>query len=139
MEDCWIFYVCAFSRFTPVLKGAEPMASQVTLFADTNFQGTSLVITEAVADLSQLGFNDKASSAIVEGETWTFYLDVNYQGMRADLSPGRYEDLGLKALNDSLSSLRSTGSQTSDSSTGSRTSGSEGYQQVVFVQPPSYH
>ena len=109
------------------------MANQVTLFADTNFQGDSLVITEAVTDLSQLNFNDKASSAIVEGGTWTFYLHVNYQGQSADLVPGKYVDLGIKALNDSLSSLRPLSTPSVSSSS------AQGQQQVVFVQPPPYH
>ncbi len=108
------------------------MPNQVTLFAETNFQGAAVVITEAVADLRQLRFNDQASSAIVEGGTWTFYLDVNYQGQSADLAPGKYVDLGLKALNDSLSSLRPLPTSSVSSSRG-------GQEQVVFVQPPSYH
>jgi hypothetical protein len=58
------------------------MPNQVTLFVDTNFQGDSLVITEATPDLTKLNFNNKASSAIVEGGVWNFYLDVNYQGGR---------------------------------------------------------
>jgi hypothetical protein len=105
------------------------MASQVTLFADTNFGGESVVITEAVSDLSKLNFNDKASSAIVEGATWTFYLDANYQGKQADLAPGKYADLGLKNLDEALSSLRPSSEVTSE----------DPMQQVVFVQPPSYH
>jgi hypothetical protein len=111
------------------------MPNQVTLFVDTNFQGDSLVITEAIPDLTKLNFNNKVNSAIVEGGTWTFCLDVNYQGVHADLAPGHYGDLRLQALNDPLSSLQPTPSSSASSSSASVQYPNE-QQPVVFVQPP---
>ncbi len=100
-----------------------------------NLTHGSTLITDAVANLRQLNFNDKASSTIVEGGTWTFYLHVNYQSQNEDLTPGKYVDLGLKALNDSLSSLRPVPARSTDSSSDDLNSP----RQVVFVQPPSDH
>ncbi|HEV2659300.1 MAG TPA: beta/gamma crystallin-related protein [Ktedonobacteraceae bacterium] len=106
------------------------MASQVTLFADPNFKGASIVITEPTPDLSKLNFNDRASSAIIEGKMWNLYYDTNYQGGYVNLIPGEYADLGSKGINDKISSLR-----TMDDQDASNPSSNE---QVVFVQPPSY-
>ncbi|QBD76565.1 hypothetical protein EPA93_11355 [Ktedonosporobacter rubrisoli] len=87
------------------------MASQITLFAERDFRGACVVITEAIANLGLLGFNDKASSAKVEGEWWTVYLHTHYEGLRADLGPGDWPDLGIKDLNDAISSVRPTSAE----------------------------
>lgn len=99
------------------------MASQVTLYADKNFQGASIVITGRVNDLRTHNFNDKASSAIVEGERWGFCAQVGGQGTVVTFDPGEYSDLGLSGLNDTLSSLYPMGPAPTE--------------QVIFVQPPS--
>lgn len=85
-----------------------PAGLKVTLYEDAAFRGSSVTFT---SDTTFVGsFNDKTSSIVVEAASNAPAVDIfehdNFQGMRKQLGPGRYNigDMGLP--NDCISSLR---------------------------------
>jgi Beta/Gamma crystallin/Mannan-binding protein len=81
--------------------------ADVTLFSRGLNQGQSFESNVGVADLSAVGFNDKASSiAINNGQKWRFYKDKNFQGEFIEVGP---EDTlsHLGNLNNQISSFKS--------------------------------
>src|SRR5579864_4931464 len=57
-------------------------------------------------DFRDFNFNDRASSAIVDGEPWEVCQDVGFRNRCAILVPGSYPNLGAIGLGDLLSSAR---------------------------------
>jgi hypothetical protein len=49
---------------------ATQAAAQVTLYEHPNFQGQSFTTQQPLGNLERNGFNNRASSAVVRGETW---------------------------------------------------------------------
>jgi hypothetical protein len=80
--------------------------AQVTLYADSNFQGAAITVDRAVPDLRGARFNDRASSITVRGGTWQLCDEGEYRGHCVTLGPGQYNQLSDMQLNDRISSLR---------------------------------
>ena len=85
---------------------ATQAAAQVTLYEHPNFQGQSFTTQQQLGNLERNGFNNRASSAVVRGETWQLCDGPGYSGQCTILRPGEYPSLGAMGLNDSVSSLR---------------------------------
>ncbi len=81
-------------------------APDVTLWDQQIGQGASFKTNNAVADLSKLGFDNKASAIQVNnGQTWRFYAGKNFTGEYVDVSPN--EAVGnIGPLNNKVSSLK---------------------------------
>lgn len=80
----------------------------VTLFnSRTNrSSGQSFASNEKVADLSKVGFDNKASFVQVNnGKVWRFYQGKNFKGAFVEVGPN--EARGLTKLNNQISSFRS--------------------------------
>ena len=90
----------------PVVVAPPPAASRVTFFERENFQGRSFTSNGAVDNFFSFGFNDRASSILVERDDWQVCEDVSYGGRCVVLREGRYPSLAAMGLNDSISSLR---------------------------------
>ena len=88
---------------------AWPAAAQLTLYEHDGFAGRSFSTSRAVNNLNRLGFNDRASSAVVGSGRWEVCEDNNFSGGCRVLRPGRYPSLSAMALNDRVSSVRSVG------------------------------
>ncbi len=79
----------------------------VTLFSNNNGRGQSFDSNVGVADLSAVGFNDKASSiAVNNGQKWRFYKDKNFQGEFIEIGP-KDSRSHLGSLNRQISSFKS--------------------------------
>lgn len=86
--------------------GLAPI-SDVTLFSKNNGRGQSFDSNVGVADLSAVGFNDRASSiAVNNGQKWRFYKDKDFQGEFIEVGA---EDTRsqLGNLNNQISSFKS--------------------------------
>jgi uncharacterized protein YcfJ len=59
-----------------------------------------------VANLERHGFNDRASSAVVDRGTWQVCEDARFGGDCVVLRPGEYRSLGAMGLNNMVSSVR---------------------------------
>ncbi len=94
-------------RYPPALP-ALPAAtlSQVTFYENNDYQGRSFVTRNQVDNLERFGFNDRASSVVVEGDSREVCEDANFGGRCAILRPGRYPSLSSAGLNDRISSVR---------------------------------
>jgi hypothetical protein len=79
----------------------------VTLWSKKNRQGSSFESDKGVPDLSQVGFDDKASSiAVNNGQKWRFYKDKNFQGEFIEIGPNDFSG-HLGHLNNQVSSFKS--------------------------------
>jgi uncharacterized protein YcfJ len=85
---------------------ATHAAAQVTLFEREGFDGRSYVAQRQVASFARIGFNDRASSILVQNQRWEVCENDRFTGRCAILRPGRYPSLAAMGLNDRVSSAR---------------------------------
>lgn len=85
---------------------ASAAAAQVTLYQQEGFRGPPFSTNKPISNLDRLGFNDRASSAIVDRGTWQVCEDSDFRGRCIVLRPGQYPSLGAMGLNNRISSLR---------------------------------
>jgi uncharacterized protein YcfJ len=88
------------------LLGAGSVGAQVVLYEHDGFQGNWVRADRPIYDLQQHGFNDRASSVVVEGGSWEVCVDAQFGGHCAVLRKGDYESLRSMGLNDRISSVR---------------------------------
>src|SRR6185503_10286616 len=89
---------------------ATQAVAQVTFYEHPNFQGQSFTTEQSIGNLERYGFNNRASSARVRGDTWQVCDGAGFSGQCVVLRPGDYTSLGAMGLNDSVSSVRSASS-----------------------------
>ena len=77
----------------------------VTLFRDPGFRGAAIDLSEPIANLKQIGFNDTASSIQIGYGDWLVCEDPGFRGRCLTISGSvdRLTDIGM---NDRISSLR---------------------------------
>jgi uncharacterized protein YcfJ len=85
---------------------AATASAQVTFFEHEGFQGRSFTADQQVGNFDRMGFNDRASSAIVRGGWWEACEDARFGGQCVTLRPGSYANLAGMGLNDKISSVR---------------------------------
>ena len=84
----------------------RPVDGEVTFFEHEGFRGRAVKAQGEVIDLHRLGFNDRASSVMVQGERWEACEHAGFGGRCVILRPGMYPSLASMGLNDRLSSVR---------------------------------
>lgn len=85
---------------------ATQAVAQVTFFEREGFQGRSFTTSNRIGNFERNGFNDRASSVMVQGERWEVCEDQWFRGRCIVLRPGRYPSLTAMGLNNSISSVR---------------------------------
>lgn len=101
-----------YSRFVVGLiacAASGVACAQIVLFENANFDGRSFRSANSVSNLAQEGFNDRASSAVVEGGRWQICGDAFFGGRCVTIGPGKYPSLRAAGLNDNISSVRELG------------------------------
>ena len=91
-----------------VLSFSTLAAAQITFYESESFRGRSFSTQGQVENFSGYGYNDRASSAVVEREFWEVCEDVRFGGRCAVLRPGRYPSLSSMGLDNRISSVRTT-------------------------------
>ncbi len=86
------------------LSQASAHAGELTLFSRPQFSGAQLSIDGPVRDLTQVGFNDRASSMVIRSGRWEVCEHADFRGQCVVLERGEYA--GLSQLNDRISSVR---------------------------------
>ncbi len=81
-------------------------AAQVTFYSQEGMRGQWFIADRAYPNLDHYGFNDRASSAIVQRGHWEICEHANFGGRCAVLAPGQYPSLAAIGLNNQVSSLR---------------------------------
>ena len=85
---------------------ATQAGAQVTFYSGEGFHGRPFTVDRPTWDLDRTGFNDRASSAVVDHGRWQVCEDARFQGRCVILRPGRYPSLDRMGLNDRISSVR---------------------------------
>ena len=88
---------------------ALPVWAQITFYESDNYRGRAFTATRQVTNFESVGFNDRASSVVVESGRWEVCDDANFSGSCVVLRPGSYASLNSMGLNDRLSSVRKVG------------------------------
>lgn len=100
-------------RNSLVLAGlliANQAAAQITFYEGQGFAGRSFSTDKRIGNFERNGFNDRASSLVVQRDRWEVCEDAQFRGRCIVLRPGRYASLAAMGLNDRVSSVRSVGS-----------------------------
>jgi len=80
--------------------------AQVTFYSQEGFTGRTYVAGGAVPDFSGVGFNDRASSVIVDRGRWEVCEHAGFQGRCVVLQRGQYPSLAAMGMNNQVSSVR---------------------------------
>ena len=91
---------------------ATQAGAQVTFYENDGYSGRSVNTQQTVTDFSRYGFNDRASSVLVERERWEVCEDAGFRGRCMVLRQGRYPSLAAMGLNDRISSARAVSART---------------------------
>lgn len=87
------------------LLGAQAFA-QITLYPGEGWRGRPLSANHSIRDLRDLGFDDRASSVVVERGRWEVCEEPNFGGECKILRRGSYDSLRGMGLDNSISSIR---------------------------------
>lgn len=88
-----------------LVTGAHAMA-QVTFYEGENFHGRAFTTSRQVENFTRAGFNDRASSVVVDSGRWEACTDWKFGGRCVVLREGSYDSLRALGLDDQLSSVR---------------------------------
>ena len=81
-------------------------AAQITFYEREGFRGRAFTTDSQVGNLGRVGFNDRASSVIVDRGRWEVCEDVGFRGSCMVLRRGSYDSLRGLGLNKRISSVR---------------------------------
>ncbi len=84
-------------------------SAQVTLYEQEDFRGRTFPVNATISNLDRHGFNDRASSIIVDRGDWQVCEDADFRGRCIVLRPGQYASLRSMDMNNRISSLRRVG------------------------------
>jgi len=80
--------------------------AQITFYESEGFRGRAFTTSKQVGDFARVGFNDRASSVVVDGGRWQACEDARFGGRCAVLRKGSYESLSGMGLDNRISSVR---------------------------------
>jgi uncharacterized protein YcfJ len=98
-----------FGFGTIALALAAQASAQVTFYEGEGFRGRTFATAKQVQNFERSGFNDRASSVIVDRGRWEVCEDARFQGRCMVLRRGNYESLSAMGMNDRISSMRPVG------------------------------
>ncbi|MDD5176378.1 MAG: beta/gamma crystallin-related protein [Sterolibacterium sp.] len=85
---------------------ATQAVAQVTFYEREGFDGQSFTTDKQINNFERFGFNDRASSVMVQSNRWEVCEDVKFRGRCVVLRPGRYPSLAAMGMNNRISSMR---------------------------------
>jgi uncharacterized protein YcfJ len=81
-------------------------ASQITFYEGAGYRGRAFTTDRRVENFKSYGFNDRASSVVVDSGRWQACENTVYTGRCVVLRPGAYDSLKSMGLNDRITSVR---------------------------------
>jgi len=87
---------------------AQAMA-QITFYEDDGWRGRTFSTDAPVDNFQRMGFNDRASSVVIDRGSWEVCTDAGFRGRCMVLRQGSYPSLNAMGLNDRISSVRPVG------------------------------
>jgi uncharacterized protein YcfJ len=88
-----------------LLLSAQAMA-RITFYEGEGFRGRAFTTNRQLENFTRSGFNDRASSVIVDSGRWEVCVDSQFRGRCVVLRQGAYDSLSRMGVNDRLSSVR---------------------------------
>jgi uncharacterized protein YcfJ len=88
------------------LAFAQRTPAQIVFYEYENLHGRSFSTDRAISDLDHSGFNDRASSAVVQSGTWQVCADAHFKGQCVTLRKGQYPTFANVGMNSVISSVR---------------------------------
>jgi uncharacterized protein YcfJ len=85
---------------------ASLAAAQATFYSQEGLRGQPFTVNGTVDNFDGSGFNDRASSVIIQRGRWEVCEHAYFRGRCTVLEPGQYPSLGAIGLNDRVSSVR---------------------------------
>ena len=85
-------------------RGGDRGGPDVLMFAGPRFEGQPMELSQDMRSLSDVGFNDRATSIIIREGRWEFCEHADFRGECVVLGPGRYDV--LDRMNNRISSMR---------------------------------
>src|SRR5258706_7690199 len=101
--------ISATTRFVlgaSALVLATHAAAQVTFYEGEGFRGRAFTTSRPIGNFERFGFNDRASSAVVDRGRWEACEDAGFGGRCILLRPGSYDSLAAMGMNNRISSVR---------------------------------
>jgi uncharacterized protein YcfJ len=81
-------------------------SAQVTLYNAEGMRGQAFTAAGPVENLAGTGFNDRASSMIVQRGEWEICADSEFRGDCKIVRPGQYPSLAALGMGNAISSIR---------------------------------
>ncbi len=91
-----------------LLATGQAMA-QINFYEGEGYRGRVFSTQNAVPDFTRVGYNDAASSVVVDRGRWLVCEDIRFQGNCVILRPGSYDSLRAMGFNNRVSSVRPAG------------------------------
>ena len=85
---------------------ATQAVAQVTFYEGEGYRGRAFSTSQRVGDFSRAGFNDRASSVVVDRGRWEVCERPRFEGRCAVLRRGNYPDLRGTGLQWEIASIR---------------------------------
>ena len=85
---------------------ATQAAAQITFYEHDGYRGRAFTTDRQVGNFARNGFNDLASSVVVDRGRWEVCTDARFEGKCVVLRNGNYVSLRSLGLNDRISSVR---------------------------------
>ena len=90
---------------------ATQAAAQITFYEHDGFRGRAFTTDKQVGNFERYGFNDRASSVVVDRGRWEVCTSARFEGNCVVLRKGSYESLSGLGMNDRISSVRPVNQQ----------------------------
>ena len=88
------------------LAFAAHASAQITFYEGEGFRGRTFATDKQVWNFDRMGFNDRASSVVVERGRWEVCEDARFEGRCVVLRKGSYESLRGMGMENRISSVR---------------------------------
>ena len=88
-----------------VLLGTQAMA-QITFYEREGFRGRAFTAERRIGDLERFGFNDRASSVVIDRGRWEVCDEPRFEGHCVVLRRGSYDTLRGLGMQNAISSVR---------------------------------
>lgn len=85
---------------------SQAALAQITFYEGDGWRGRAYSANGQVRDLARVGYNDRASSVVVDRGRWEVCEDANFHGRCVVLRKGSYDSLRGMGLNNRVSSVR---------------------------------
>ncbi len=95
-----------FSLGTFALVLATQAVAQITFYEAEGFRGRAFTTNKQVFNFERRGFNDRASSVVVDSGRWEVCEGARFEGRCMVLRRGSYDSLRGMGMNDRVSSVR---------------------------------